>query len=140
MRIRKRGTKETQEVIRRRCVAAIRKGMNIANAARAFGVSYDAAHRWQKAHKQGGSMALASRKRGRKHGTQRRPDAQQEAKLRRMIIDSTSEQLKLPFMLWERRAVQELVVNKTLSRTRSRRVSGSHSTETSLRELLRALG
>lgn len=112
MRIRKRGTKETQEVIRRRCVAAIRKGMNIANAARAFGVSYDAAHRWQKAHKQGGSKALASRKRGRKHGTQRRLDAQQEAKLRRMIIDSTPEQLKLPFMLWERRAVQELVVKK----------------------------
>jgi len=112
MRIRKRGTQETQEVIRRRCVAAIRKGMNIANAARAFGVSYDAAHRWQKAHKQGGSMALASRKRGRKHGTQRRLDAQQEAKLRRMIIDSTPEQLKLPFMLWERRAVQELVVKK----------------------------
>ena len=57
-------------------------------------------------------MALASRKRGRKHGTQRRLDAQQEAKLRRMIIDSTPEQLKLPFMLWERRAVQELVVKK----------------------------
>ena len=108
----KRGTQEAQELIRRRCVAAIRKGISITDAARTFGVSYDAAHRWQKLHKLAGSKALASRKRGRKHGTQRRLDAQQEAKLRRMIIDSTPEQLKLPFMLWERRAVQELVAKK----------------------------
>ncbi|MDP1588936.1 MAG: IS630 family transposase [Prosthecobacter sp.] len=112
MGFKKRGTQEAQEVIRRRCVAAIRNGMSIAAAARTFGVSYDAAHRWQKAHQQGGSKALASRKRGRKHGAQRRLDAQQEAKLRGLIIDSTPEQLKLPFMLWERRAVQELVARK----------------------------
>ncbi len=93
-------------------MAAIRKGRSIADAARAFGVSYDPAHRWQKAHKQAGSRALVSRQRGRKHGTQRRLDAQQEVRLRRMIIDSTPEQLKLPFMLWERRAVQELVARK----------------------------
>ncbi|MDP1591917.1 MAG: winged helix-turn-helix domain-containing protein, partial [Prosthecobacter sp.] len=112
MRVKKRGTQEAQEVIRRRCVAAIRNGMSIAAAARAFGVSYDAAHRWQKARQQGGSKALASRKRGRKHGAHRRLDARQEARLRRLIIDSTPEQLKLPFMLWERRAVQELVARK----------------------------
>jgi transposase len=112
MKAKKRGTQEAQELLRRRCVAAIQKGRSIADAARAFGVSYDAAHRWQKAHKQGGNKALASRKRGRKHGVQRRLSNLQESQLRRMIIDSTPEQLKLPFMLWERRAVQQLVERK----------------------------
>ncbi|NBV25609.1 MAG: IS630 family transposase, partial [Proteobacteria bacterium] len=83
--------------------------MSITKAAEAFGVSYTAAHRWQKLHKKAGHKALTSRKRGRKHGEQRRLSAAQEAQLRRWIIDHTPEQLKLPFMLWERRAVQELV-------------------------------
>ena len=109
MRHKARGTQETQEMMRRRCVAAIGKGMTITQAAKAFGVSYSAAHRWQKAHRQGGSRALASRTRGRKHGQQRTLRPAQEAKLRGWIIDCTPEQLKLPFMLWERRAVQELV-------------------------------
>ena len=108
MKSKTRGTQEAQELIRRRCVAAIRKGMSITAAAAAFGVSYTAAHRWQKQHKKAGHKALASRKRGRKHGEKRRLTATQEAQLRRWIIDRTPEQLKLPFMLWERRAVQEL--------------------------------
>lgn len=112
MKAKTRGTQEAQQLIRQRCVAAIAKGMSIASAARAFGVSYDAAHRWQKLHKEKGAKALVSRQRGRKQGEQRRLDAAQEDRLRRMIIDSTPEQLKLPFMLWERRAVQQLVKQK----------------------------
>lgn len=99
-------------MIRRRCVAVIRKGMSITMAAEIFGVSYTAAHRWQKQHKQAGSKALAARKRGRRLGQQRRLSGTQEAQLRRWIIDHTPEQLKLPFMLWERRAVQELAQNR----------------------------
>jgi transposase len=112
MKIKIRGTQEAQELIRRRCVAAIHKGMSITKAAEAFGVSYTAAHRWQKRHKEAGHKALASRKRGRRHGEQRRLSAVQEGQLRRWIIDKTPEQLKLPFMLWERRAVQELAAKR----------------------------
>ena len=103
-----RGTQETQELIRRRCVAAIGKGMSVTAAAQAFGVSYSAAHAWKKAHKTHGARGLRSQKRGRKLGEKRHLTAQQEARLKQWIIDSTPEQLKLPFMLWERRAVQEL--------------------------------
>lgn len=42
----------------------------------------------------------------------RRLDAGEEASLQRTVIDSTPEQLKLPFMLLEWRAVQELVARK----------------------------
>lgn len=103
-----RGTQAAQELIRRRLVAAVGKGRSIADAARAFGVGYTAAHGWCKAHRNGGAKALSSRKRGRKLGEKRRLTAKQEARLRQWVIDTTPEQLKLPFMLWERRAVQEL--------------------------------
>ncbi len=52
-----RGTQEAQELIRRRCVACILKGMSISKAAEAFGVSYAAAHGWQKAQPGGERVA-----------------------------------------------------------------------------------
>jgi transposase len=104
-----RGTQETQEMIRRRAVAAIKRGRTMKEVAVTFGVSYSAVRNWNKKHKAGGSKALRSAKRGRKTGEKRHLDARQETRLRRWIIDSTPDQLKLPFMLWERRAVQELI-------------------------------
>ena len=77
--------------------------------AETFGVSYSAVRTWNKKHQSGGSKALRSAKRGRRTGEKRHLDGRQEAQLRRRIIDSTPDQLKLPFMLWERRAVQELI-------------------------------
>ena len=56
-----------------------------------------------------GDKALRSRKRGRKPGQRRSLSPGQEARLKRLVIDRTPDQLKLPFMLWERRAVQELI-------------------------------
>ena len=77
--------------------------------AETFGVSYSAVRNWKKKHESGGRGALASGKRGRQIGAGRWLSAPQESQLRRAMIDSTPAQLKLPFMLWERRAVQELI-------------------------------
>ena len=104
-----RGTQEAQEGIRRRAVAAIRRGLSIKDVSETFGASYSAVRQWNKDHKTGGSKALASSKRGRKVGEGRWLSAQQESRLRRWIIDATPDQLRLPFMLWERQAVQELI-------------------------------
>jgi transposase len=104
-----RGTQEAQEAIRRRAVAAIRRGGSMKAVAETFGASYSAVRRWNQEHKVGGSKALASVQRGRKVGEGRWLSARQESQLRRWIIDATPDQLKLPFMLWERRAVQELI-------------------------------
>jgi len=108
-RSRLRGTQETQEAMRRRAVAALKGGRSMKEVACIFGVSYSAVRNWNKKHKTGGRMALVSVKRGRKTGEKRHLSAVQESQLRRWIIDSTPDQLKLPFMLWERRAVQELI-------------------------------
>ena len=108
-RSKSRGTQETQELIRRRAVAACRSGRTMKEVAETFGVSYSAVRHWHQKHRVGGYRALRSAKRGRKTGEKRHLTAGQESRLRRWIIDSTPDQLKLPFMLWERRAVQELI-------------------------------
>lgn len=104
-----RGTQETQEALRLRAVAAIRRGRSMTEVAETFGVSYSAVRLWHQQHQAGGRPALLSARRGRKTGEGRWLSAPQEARLRRQIIDTTPDQLKLPFMLWERRAVQELI-------------------------------
>ena len=104
-----RGSQETQEAMRGRGVAALKRGRSIKEVAGTFGVSDSAVRNWNRKHKSGGRKALLSAKRGRKTGEKRSLSARQESQLRRWIIDSTPDQLKLPFMLWERRAVQELI-------------------------------
>ena len=48
----------------------------------------------------------------RKTGEGRWLSARQESPVRRRIIAATPDQLKLPFMLWERRAVQEHIAQR----------------------------
>ena len=66
---------------------------------------------WQSYQKQG-VAGIEIKKRGRRLGQGRRLDAKQEDQLRRLLIDKTPDQLKLPFALWTRRAVQDLVCRR----------------------------
>jgi len=112
-RSKSRGTQQAQEAMRQRAVAAIKRGRrNMKEVAETFGVSYSAVRKWNQKHAAGGRKALVSAKRGRKTGEGRWLSARQESQLRRWIIDATPDQLKLPFMLWERRAVQELIAQR----------------------------
>lgn len=77
--------------------------MSIKGATEESGVSYTAAHYWKKAHARHGDKAL------RKVGGRLSLNARQEARLKRLVIDKTPDQLKLPFMLGERRAAQDLI-------------------------------
>lgn len=53
---------------------------------------------------------LKVKKRGRRHGQKRRLDREQERSIQHMLVDKTPDQLKLPFALWTRKAVQEEIV------------------------------
>ena len=64
---------------------------------------------WCKAYERGGEDAIQLAKRGRKAGTHRTLSAAQEKQLRRMIEDKTPDQIKMPFALWTRGAVRDLV-------------------------------
>ena len=99
-----------QEALRKRTVAAVRKGMSLCEASRVFGVSRWAIHQWLTRVEKGGDKALNARKRGRRSGGQLA--AKQLGQVARDITDRCPDQLKLPFALWTRAAVQQLIAAK----------------------------
>ena len=101
---------DAQEALRKRAVAAVRNGMSISEASRAFGVSRQAIYQWQARVEKGGTRGLNARKRGRRSGGQLAP--WQLGQVARSITDRCPDQLKLPFALWTREAVQQLIAAK----------------------------
>jgi len=98
---------DAQEDLRRRVVAAVSGGMRKIEAARAFGVSRQAIDNWLAAVADGGRAALRARKRGpRPHPTIQAATA---AKVVRMMVNHCPDQLLLPFALWTREAVRDLL-------------------------------
>lgn len=96
-----------QEDLRRKAVQAVRDGKTQGEAARLFGVARPTVNKWCQQYAAGGARALAARRRGRRPG--KALPAAQAARIRRRIADRHPEQLKLPFALWTRAAVQQLI-------------------------------
>lgn len=99
-----------QEALRRRAVAAVKGGMQVTQAAKVFDVSRTAIYKWLKAAARGGSRALRSKKRGRPPRSRLKP--WQAASITRLITDRCPDQLKIPFVLWTREAVAELIATR----------------------------
>lgn len=105
-------TVKQQEEVRLRVVRAIReRGISQAEAVRVFGVSKSSVIRWMAAVRGGGERRLVARKRGRKAGGGSLL-GWQAATISNLIRDRHPEQLKLPFALWTRESVQELITKK----------------------------
>lgn len=60
-------------------------------------------------HAAAGAEALRDAPSGRKSGDGRRLDTAQEASVRKLIADKTPDQLKMPYALWTRTAVAQLI-------------------------------
>ena len=101
---------DAQEALRFRVVRALRSGMKKSMAARSFGVSRTAIDRWLKLVELGNITSLKSKKRGRPKGTRLAPH--EAATTVRLITDRCPDQLKLPFALWTRAAVQQLLTER----------------------------
>lgn len=101
---------DAQEALRSRVMAALRRGMPPAVAARTFGVSRSSVWNWRRRVALGNITSLRSKKRGRPKGTQLAPH--EAATTVRLITDRCPDQLKLPFALWTREAVQQLLVER----------------------------
>jgi transposase len=101
---------DAQEELRFRVVHAIRGGMRKSSAARTFAVSRTSIHRWLTQVELGNITSLKSKPRGRPKGT--RLASYQAATTVRLITDRCPDQLKLPFALWTRQAVQQLLAER----------------------------
>ncbi len=84
--------------------------MPACDAVRTFGVSRTSVHNWVKAHRAGGQAALRSKPRGRPRVSRLR--GHQAATAVRLITDRCPDQLKMPFVLWTREAVQQMLADR----------------------------
>jgi transposase len=97
-----------QEDLRRRVVKAVtEQGLSKSAAARTFGVSRTSVHQWVDKFQCRGARGLTSKPRGRPRGS--RLQGHQAATIVRLISDRCPDQLKLPFALWTREAVGQLI-------------------------------
>jgi transposase len=87
-------------------------GMKQKDVAAAMGVSPYIVSQWVKHFRAGGESALEARQKGPPKGSGALLTRAQAATVRNLIIDKCPEQLKLPFFLWTRDAVRELIKRK----------------------------
>jgi len=99
-----------QEDLRRKAIAARQAGQSVTAVAELLGVSRQAVYNWQARYRAGGASGLAARKRGKPPAP--KLNARQAARIRRLITNRHPEQLLLPFALWTREAVQQLIARR----------------------------
>lgn len=98
-----------QAEIRLRVMNVLQEGMSQTQAAQTFGVSRWSVVQWVKAHRHSGERALEPKRRGRRTGEAGKLSAKQCERVRALVVGKMPEQLKLPFYLWTRAAVRELI-------------------------------
>ena len=101
---------EAQEAIRQKAVKAVLDGKKQVEVAQIFGVTRHAVGKWIATHRSEGAKALAAKRRGRPMGGSLKP--WQAEKVSKTIQDRLPDQLKLPFYLWTREAVAQLIARK----------------------------
>jgi transposase len=98
-----------QDELRERVVNAINAGMPQAQAARVFGVADRSIRRWVAQMRVQGTKSITPKRRGRASGTAGKLSTRQCERIRKLVVGKMPDQLKLPFYLWTRQAVGELV-------------------------------
>ena len=96
-----------QEDLRRKGVKAVLDGRKKVEVAKLFDVSRQAIWKWVKAYREGGAKSLKAKHQGRPKGGSLLP--WQAAQIAKTVIDRHPDQLKLPFYLWTREAVAQLI-------------------------------
>lgn len=103
-------SREAQQELRGCCIRMLRSGKKQSEVVAALEVSRASVVRWVRSYRQEGMEGLQLKKRGRRHGEKRRLAQEQEKDIQRMLVDKVPNQLKLPFALWTRKAVQEAIM------------------------------
>ncbi len=89
-----------------------KQGVKQIEIAKMLGVSKNSINTWCKKYKESGVRGLKEKPRGHKLGDGRLLSIEQEKKVQLWITDKMPEQLKLPFGLWTRKAIVELIKQK----------------------------
>jgi len=102
-------SKEVQQELRNQIIRLRKQGRANREIAQMVGVSEPhASGVWHK-YKKGGKTAIQVKLRGRRNGEKKTLSDKQEREIQRLVIDRMPDQLKLPFALWTREAIRQLV-------------------------------
>jgi len=105
-------SREAQEALRKRVISAIREeGLTQKEAVRIFKVSRAAIIKWNKAYREDGAKGLNKKIQGRPKQSGKLK-GWQSAWVVRAITDKCPDQLKMPWGLWTREAIRELIRTK----------------------------
>jgi len=100
-----------QAAIREQVVEFLRKKTGTQEQAQEiFGLSSSGVEKIWRKYREGGKRAIWQKKRGVKGG--KKINGEQAAQVRRLIKDKLPDQLKLPWGLWTREAVKQLIYDK----------------------------
>lgn len=106
-----RGNIYSQEAIRLKVAEYLKMRLGTQKqTALIFGISERSVRRIYFQYKSGGIRALHNKKRGIQGG--KKINGKQSAEVRRLVKDKLPDQLKLPYGLWTREAVQQLILNR----------------------------
>jgi len=95
--------------IRKQAIALIKSGHKKKDVAEIFGVSNNTITNWQKKFNKNGKKGLVDKKRGVKSEDKKLISIKQEKEIQKTIIEKMPDQLQLPFALWTRKAVKDLI-------------------------------
>lgn len=99
-----------QRKLRHEALDLFLKGKNPTDISKQLGVSRQSVYNWIKRHSKSGKQGLEIHKRGRPKGTQLQ--SWQSAQIVNLIKNSCPDELSMPFFLWTREAVGQLIKDK----------------------------
>jgi len=94
---------------RKRAITLVKSGKTKKEVAQIFGVRHNTVCDWIKQYNLKGAKGLQDSKRGVKSGDKKLLSLKQEKRIQDLILDTMPDQLKLPYGLWTRKAVIELI-------------------------------
>ena len=100
---------DAQQQLRYQVIRLRKQGRKHKEISAITGVSRCTCSTWWSLYKREGKKALKIKKRGRPIGSCRKLNKEQEKEIQKAIRDKCPDQLKLPFALWTRKAVQQLI-------------------------------
>ena len=100
---------EVQQQIRNQSIRLRKHRKTYKEISEITGVHLNTIARWCKAYQRKGAKAIQIKKRGRRVGNCRTLTLEQEREIQKTIYDKCPDQLKFPFALWTRKAVQQLI-------------------------------
>jgi len=100
---------EVQQQIRYLAIKLRKNGRKYKEISDILGVNLFTVAKWWRSYQKDGAQSIQIRKRGRRIGTCRTLTPDQEKQVQKIIVDTEPTRLKLPFALWNRMAIKQLI-------------------------------